>query len=324
MKKGRILHFPVYFVLILLCSVAGLHHGTAAAETCQSDASPPVIVIKSPTQAGTFTTSNSAIKLTGDADDDVGIISIVWTNNRGGSGTAISTTDWVGPWYWEIDGIALAGGDNLITVTAVDVACRQSSDTLLVTYTAPPPPPPPQTTKSIDLRQAKFTFYFGNGSSAYDRYYNGIDRFSTVGYLLKLASETFVVPFSMDVTVTAEAPDPRPGHSGQMLQLFRQTIPAGTVSGTTKYRYTNGGSGINELTLYATSSTMIYMYLFVDKTNFVLDIKSTMTPADYLQFVRSINSYTLKIQMGATEWKGTAPLVPGTYGDHKQELVYNR
>ena len=45
-----------------------------------------------------------------------------------------------------------------------------------------------ETSKNIDIRQAKFTFHFstGSGTAASDPDYNGIDRMSTVVHLQKL------------------------------------------------------------------------------------------------------------------------------------------
>jgi hypothetical protein len=119
-------------------------------------------------------------------------------------------------------------------------------------------------------------------------------------------------------------PDPRPDHSGEKLHLFTQTIPAGTVTSTGKYRYVHSGGGIYEFLLQSYTSTTVYMYVFVDRVNFLLDIKSSMTPNQYWQFVKSISSYSVTVQIGDTAWVGSATLVPGTYTYHKQELVYNR
>jgi hypothetical protein len=251
-----------------------------------------------------------------------------WTNNHGVEVNAPSSTEWDHKWYWE-DTVSLVEGPNQITVYAQDVAGNVGSDTVTVIYqnpTPPPPPPPPQTAKTLDIRQGKFTFYFGSGSgsAASDPVYNGIDRVSTVAYLQKSASETFAWPYNTDVTVTIEAPDPRPGHSGEKLHLFTQTIPAGTVTSTGKYRYVHSGGGIYEFTLESYTSTTVYLYVFVDRVNFLLDIKSSMTPDQYWQFARSISSYSVTIQIGDTAWVGSAKLVPGTYTYHKQELVYNR
>ena len=54
---------------------------------------------------------------------------MTWVNNRGGSGTASGTTSWTAA------GIPLAGGVNIIAVTATDLSGNATTDTLTVTVT---------------------------------------------------------------------------------------------------------------------------------------------------------------------------------------------
>lgn len=65
------------------------------------------------------------------------ITSVVWSNDRGGSGTATGTT------AWSVNGITLQTGVNLITVTAKDSRGRTATDSLAVTYSPPDPVPLP-------------------------------------------------------------------------------------------------------------------------------------------------------------------------------------
>jgi hypothetical protein len=58
----------------------------------------------------------------------VGVTQVTWSNNRGGSGTAIGTASWSAS-------VALQSGSNVLTVTARDAAGNTSTDTLTVTYT---------------------------------------------------------------------------------------------------------------------------------------------------------------------------------------------
>ena len=91
----------------------------------------PSVNILSPTSATTYATSQDAIAISGNASDDNAISSITWSNDRGGSGTAINSSgDWTS---WSIENIALQEGDNVITVTATDSADQTSSDTITVT-----------------------------------------------------------------------------------------------------------------------------------------------------------------------------------------------
>jgi hypothetical protein len=332
MKRNRSFQKRVFVVLIGICSFIGMAEGIGMAQPCPSDISPPTITITPPgiLVDGVFKTSSPTVNLSGEADDDVGITSIFWKSESGGtvlgSGTAHSSTDWTGPWDWKVDGIPISpveGQITFVTMTAADMACNERSATLSVKYSVAPPP---TISKNIDLVKTKFTFYFssGSGTAASEPAYNRIDRFSTVGYLQIMAGETFTMPFDKDVRITADVPDPRPNHSGEKLRIFTQTIPAGTVTGTAKYRYVHPGGGIYEFLLQPYYATSCYMYLFVDQVDFLTDIKKSMTPDQYWQLTRSISNFILTIWIGDTAWEGSSKLVPGTYTYHKQELVYNR
>jgi len=96
-----------------------------------SDTTPPTVTITSPTSNPTYSTSSSPLNIGGTASDNVGVVLVAWANNRGGSGPATGTTS------WSANGITLYSGDNVITVTAYDVAGNTGSDTLTVTYTLP-------------------------------------------------------------------------------------------------------------------------------------------------------------------------------------------
>jgi hypothetical protein len=97
-----------------------------------TDTTPPTVQITSPTSSPTYaisgTAGTAAITLSGTAADDTGVSSITWTNNRGGSGTALGTTS------WSASGVTLQPGANIITVTAVDAALNSAADVLTATY----------------------------------------------------------------------------------------------------------------------------------------------------------------------------------------------
>jgi hypothetical protein len=92
------------------------------------DVTPPNVTVGSPSQAGGSTrTINSRIIVTGAASDNVGVVSVTWANSRGGSGAALGTTSWsAGP-------IELQMGDNIITITAVDMAGNAQTASVTVT-----------------------------------------------------------------------------------------------------------------------------------------------------------------------------------------------
>jgi hypothetical protein len=94
------------------------------------DTTAPVVSITTPTSVATYTASTTPVIVGGTASDAVGVTQVTWTNDRGGNGTAIGTTNWSAS-------IALQSGGNVITITARDAAGNTSTDTLTVTYSAP-------------------------------------------------------------------------------------------------------------------------------------------------------------------------------------------
>ncbi|HYF45077.1 MAG TPA: metallophosphoesterase, partial [Acidimicrobiales bacterium] len=91
----------------------------------------PTIAIQSPTTSSTWASSSEPVALSGTASDNVGVVTVTWTNAAtGDTGTATGTTS------WHVS-VELADGSNLITVTAKDAAGNTASDTLTVTYAAP-------------------------------------------------------------------------------------------------------------------------------------------------------------------------------------------
>jgi len=93
------------------------------------DSTIPQIQLTSPTQNTSYQTTLSSLSISGTSTDNVGVTSVTWSNNQGGSGTANGTSS------WSISGITLQPGSNIITVTARDAAGNTASYTLTVTYT---------------------------------------------------------------------------------------------------------------------------------------------------------------------------------------------
>jgi hypothetical protein len=102
------------------------------------DTQRPSVAITFPTSAAAFATTEASLNLSGTATDDVGVTSVTWENNRGGSGAAAN-----GPQGWGYQGIPLQAGANVITVTARDAAGNTGTDVLTVTYTLPGDTVPP-------------------------------------------------------------------------------------------------------------------------------------------------------------------------------------
>lgn len=304
---------------VLLASIFLL---TAAAKECRAiDGVPPEVVILSPLSGGTVETDKPAITLSGEVDEDFAIQSVAWKVGEGSESrqgyASGSTSDWRS-WIWEAPNVPLKEGLQAITITAVDAAGNTGTATLEVVYTPPvQPPQPPGAAEVLAQQKTKMTFYFGGTS------YDNLDRLSTVAYLMKDASDTFEMPFNTDVTAVVEIPEP--GDPSTLRQIFVQTIPAGTVSEGTKYRYVGSALGIRELLLQSSGSTKIYTYLYIDKWNFLPDLKPIMTSEAYQDYIRSISGCIISIWIGTDRlWRGQATLSVGSYSTHKQELVYNR
>jgi len=91
----------------------------------------PTVVITGPTTTATYATTGSLLSLRGTASASAGVSQVMWTNDRGGSGTATGTTE------WSAASIPLQGGVNVLTVLARDATGNQAADVLTVTYTVP-------------------------------------------------------------------------------------------------------------------------------------------------------------------------------------------
>lgn len=107
-----------------------------------ADTAPPSISITDPTTESTFATASPVLSLSGTASDNNAVTQVTWSNDRGGSGTAIGST------AWSIATINLLSGVNTITVTARDASNNTSADSLVVTYA----PPPDTTSPTISVR----------------------------------------------------------------------------------------------------------------------------------------------------------------------------
>ena len=93
------------------------------------DLTTPTINITSPTSGANYTTASSVIAIGGSASDSTsGVSSVIWSNDKGGNGTASGTTSWL------TGSVSLILGENMITVTATDGAGNTGTDTITVTF----------------------------------------------------------------------------------------------------------------------------------------------------------------------------------------------
>ncbi|HTM47439.1 MAG TPA: matrixin family metalloprotease [Bryobacteraceae bacterium] len=89
--------------------------------------STPALSITIASPAGNVSITNAAVSASGSASGASGALRVVWTNNRGGSGTATGST------LWSVTSIPLAAGSNRITFTVTDAGGATASQSILVT-----------------------------------------------------------------------------------------------------------------------------------------------------------------------------------------------
>jgi hypothetical protein len=92
------------------------------------DGTNPSIAITVPTTDTVYDSPSRVLNLFGNASDNVRVKRVEWMNSRGGSGLAAGTGNWVA------GNISLQEGENVITVTARDVAGNTASDVITVKY----------------------------------------------------------------------------------------------------------------------------------------------------------------------------------------------
>jgi YD repeat-containing protein len=119
------------------------------------DTAAPSITIDVPTGAGIYATSTAMLDISGTAADDTAVAEVTWSNDRGGSGTAVGTMSWT------VIGIQLQPGVNVLTVTATDTVGKTAVATLTVTLAVSTPtdtPTKPATITATPTLTATATF----------------------------------------------------------------------------------------------------------------------------------------------------------------------
>lgn len=97
--------------------------------TVQADTTPPTGTISTPA-TDPFSTATTPETVSGTASDNVGVVSVTFSNSAGTSGTCTGTTSWS-------CSVALSNGAQTITVTACDAAKNcPGIDTVLISYSA--------------------------------------------------------------------------------------------------------------------------------------------------------------------------------------------
>ncbi|MBA3938189.1 MAG: hypothetical protein H0X38_12055 [Planctomycetes bacterium] len=93
--------------------------------TRTADTTAPAIAITSPSGSGTIPVTGLSVVASGTASDAGGLASVTWSNSRGGSGAATGTSTWSAI-------IPIFTGDNILTITATDLAGNTQTATVTV------------------------------------------------------------------------------------------------------------------------------------------------------------------------------------------------
>jgi hypothetical protein len=104
--------------------VAGRHDGDVLVARLIGGPAPGIL-ITTPTNGVTSTSTQPFASLRGLASDDVGVVGVSWSTNRGFAGDAAGLTSWSAT-------VPLAAGANVITVTARDASGNMTSDSATI------------------------------------------------------------------------------------------------------------------------------------------------------------------------------------------------
>lgn len=168
----------------------------AASASIIVDITPPIITITNPTSDQTYTTTNGAITISGNASDDINeITSVVWSNNRGRSETERKTIEWT------ISNINLLMGDNVITIKATDSVGNTGIATITITYAEANNPPAvitePATSITIDLATLAGTVNaMGLPATAWFQYGTSSEHYSCTSPIQNIENVSNDIPVS--------------------------------------------------------------------------------------------------------------------------------
>jgi hypothetical protein len=115
-------------------NAAGASPWSGAKDFSIADGKAPTVTITTPTAGATHSASSPSVAIGGTASDDVGVVQVTWSNDRGGAGSATGTAT------WNVATVPLSQGVNVITVTARDAENNISTDKLTITRTDGQPP----------------------------------------------------------------------------------------------------------------------------------------------------------------------------------------
>ena len=166
-----------YLTITILALSASACFEDSGDENADTSESGLTVSIENP-NASRIDTTDATISLAGTAASDAAIDSISWRNDRGGSGIANSTANWVATSTadWQSGNISLQLGSNTIIVSATDVDGKSSTDILTVNRQSTGTGsatlswnPPTQRTDGTPLTNlAGYRIFYGRLSETYD------------------------------------------------------------------------------------------------------------------------------------------------------------
>lgn len=207
-----------------------------------TDTAAPTVQITTPTSEATYTTNNGSLTIGGTASDDVGIASVSWSNNRGGSGKCIGTTKWTA------SGIGLSIGQNVITVTATDHFGKTATDVITVTYTGAQAPKVEITSPTTNSTYSTAALALSiSGTAAHDAGINTVSWSNNrggsgmcTGTTSWSATAIPLWPGQNVIVITAKS---AAGTTGTDTLIVTRTSPEVTITGpTTNNTYTTNRS----------------------------------------------------------------------------------
>jgi hypothetical protein len=121
----------------------------------ESKTNPFTLVVQVPVSP----TAASTIAISGTTSGGAGTMKVIWSSNRGASGTAQGLLNWT------IASIPLSTGDNIITITAVDLKQNQVMRSLTITRQQAAPQGPDTTPPSLSIVSPSVTSFSTSASS---------------------------------------------------------------------------------------------------------------------------------------------------------------
>lgn len=134
-----------------------------------SDTISPSVAITNPNGGNAWSTNAPTITITGTSSDDIGPVTLYWTNSLGGGGVPTGTANWT------ISAASLTPGTNVISVRASDSAGNTNYATQTIVYT-----PNDTTHPVVTITSPSATGFYSTSSQIVDIYGTSSDNVSVL------------------------------------------------------------------------------------------------------------------------------------------------